>query len=95
VSKRPPKPGKWRKYDPVGYENSNGTNPLTILMLHPSLRPVECPSWARNCSCKRSTDVADHAAVAPIPDSAHTSGSTIRMLPAMAGLNLLGQAASR
>jgi hypothetical protein len=40
-------------------------------------------------------DVADHAAVAPTPDSAHTSGSTIQMLPAMAGLNLPGQAASR
>jgi len=39
------------------------------------------PSWAGNCARKRSTDVANHAAGAPIPDTARTSTASITMRP--------------
>lgn len=79
----------------VWSENSTGPTPLASLVLHLFAAPADVAFWAANGAAKRGAEVADQAADAPIPDTAHTSGPRIPMPTAMANLNPPDQAASR
>ena len=62
------------KLDVVWPEYRIGLIPLVSQALHLFAAPAEVASRAATGVAKRGADVADQAADAPIPESAHTSG---------------------
>jgi hypothetical protein len=61
--------------DPVWPEYRIALVPFVSQALHLFAAPAEFAFRAATDVAKRSVDVADHAADAPIPDAAHTSGA--------------------
>jgi hypothetical protein len=65
---------RWRRRDPVWSEYRIALIPWAGQALHFFATPAEFAFRAATGAAKRGADVADHAADAPIPDAAHTSG---------------------